>query len=263
MTARADNASAHRGLPAIIAWLTIVGSMTSPAVAAEVTIAVAANFSAPMAEIATAFAAATGHRVLISAGSTGVLYAQITQGAPFEVLLSADQDTPALLEQAGLAVPGSRRTYAIGRLILWSARTGFADGGADTLRHGRFAHLAMADPDLAPYGGAARDVLIALALSDALAPRLVIGQNVSQTFQFVASGNAELGFVARSQVWRDGKLSAGSGWLVPQGLHRPLRQDAVLLRSGADNPAAAAFLEYLAEPAAIAIMAAFGYEQES
>ena len=232
------------------------------AAAAEVSVAVAANFSAPLEAIADAFTAATGHHVLVSAGATGVLQAQITQGAPFDVLLAADETTPAKLEQGGLAVRGTARTYAVGRLVLWSARPGFVDERGDVLRAGGFAHLALANPDLAPYGAAARDVLEALGLTDAMAPRLVTGQNAAQAFQFVSSGSAELGFVARSQVWRNGRLTSGSGWLVPAELHRPLRQDAVLLRHGADNPAAQALLRFLAEPAAVAIITAFGYEQE-
>jgi len=232
------------------------------ATAGEVSVAVAANFSAPLEAIAAAFTVATGHRVLVSSGSTGMLYAQIRQGAPFELLLAADETTPLNLEQDGLAAPGTRRTFAVGRLVLWSARPGFVDERGDVLRGDGFTHLAIANPDLAPYGAAAVEVLAALGLTETVAPRLVTGQNVAQAFQFVGSGSAELGFISRSQVWRDGQLTSGSGWLVPARLHRPLRQDAVLLRRGESNAAARALLGFLADPAAVAIMTSFGYEQE-
>lgn len=227
-----------------------------------VQVAVAANFTAPLDAIAQSFAAATGHRVLVSAGSTGVLFAQIVQGAPFDVLLAADQEIPARLEREGLAVPGTRRTYAVGRLVLWSVDPGLVDSHGEVLHTGRFRHLAVADPELAPYGAAAAEVLEALDLGSRLSAKLVIGQNVAQAFGFVAGGSAELGFVARAQVWRDGRLIRGSAWLVPAPLHRPLRQDAALLTRAVDSPAAAAFLRYLADPAAIAIIASYGYEQE-
>lgn len=246
----------------ILTIASVLGLAVPRATAGEVSVAVAANFSAPLEAIAGAFTAATGHRVLVSSGSTGMLCAQITQGAPFEVLLAADEATPLRLEQDGLAVPGTRRTFAVGRLVLWSARPGFVDGRGEVLRGDGFAHLAIASPDLAPYGAAAVEVLAALGLTGAVAPRLVTGQNIAQAFQFVGSGSAELGFVARSQVWRDGRLTSGSGWLVPAGLHRTLRQDAVLLRRGEGNAAARALLAFLAEPAATAIMTSFGYEQE-
>lgn len=240
-----------------------VAACAGAAQGGEVQVAVAANFTAPMAAIADAFTAATGHRVLVSSGSTGVLFAQIRQGAPFDILLAADQVSPARLEREGLAVSGTRRTYAVGRLMLWSARPDLVDDRGEVLRTGAFRHLAIADPDLAPYGAAAAEVLTALQLDTALAPRLVIGQNVTQAFQFVATGSAELGFIARAEVWRDGRLTTGSGWLVPAVLHHPLRQDAALLKRAQGNPAAAELLRFLGEPAAIAIMASFGYEQES
>jgi molybdate transport system substrate-binding protein len=240
----------------------MLGLAIPRATAGEVSVAVAANFSAPLEAIADAFTAATGHTILVSSGSTGMLYAQITQGAPFAVLLAADDVTPLKLERDGLAVPGTRRTYAVGRLVLWSNQPGFVDERGNVLRGDGFTHLAIASPDLAPYGAAAVQVLAALGLIEAVALRLVTGQNVAQAFQFVDSGSAELGFIARSQVCRDGRLASGSCWLVPANLHRPLRQDAVLLRRGEDNAAARALLAFLADPAAVAIMTSFGYEQE-
>jgi len=229
--------------------------------AGEVAVAVAANFGAPMQRLAAAFEAQTGHTVRISVGATGKFYAQIRNGAPFDVLLSADDETPARLEADAAAVPGSRFTYAIGRLVLWSAQPGFVDAQGAVLAQGRFRHLAVANPKTAPYGAAAVEVLTRLGLIDALRPRFVQAENIAQAHQFVASGNAELGFVALSQVWRDGAPGSGSAWIVPAGLHAPIRQDAVLLRRGADNPAARALLAYLRSDAqARALIRANGYE---
>lgn len=243
---------------ASLAWL-VVAALPA-ARAGEVTVAVAANFSLPMQRIAASFEAETGHRARIAAGATGRLEAQIGNGAPFDILLSADAETPARLLAEGVAVPGSRFTYAIGRLVLWSARPGVVDAQGAVLGQQRFAHLAIANPKTAPYGAAAIDVLGRLGLLDALRPRLVQGENVGQVHQFVASGNAELGFVALSQVWRDGALASGSGWIVPAALHAPLRQDAVLLLPGRDRPAALALLAYLRGAQAGAIIRSFGYE---
>lgn len=230
--------------------------------AAEATVAVAANFAAPLEEIGLAFSAATGHRLVIVAGSTGALLAQCAQGAPFDAFLAADRQSCERLEREGLAVPGTRRTYAVGRLALWSADAGLVDTQGVALRRRPFAHLALANPDLAPYGAAAVAVLDSLGLAAELAPRLVTGQSVAQAYQFIASGAAELGFVALAQVWRDGAFTAGSGWIVPDRLHPALRQDAVLLRRGAANAAAAALLSFLSDPRAVAIMASYGYSQE-
>jgi molybdate transport system substrate-binding protein len=224
-----------------------------------VTVAVAANFSVPMQRIAVEFERDTGHTARLSAGATGKLYAQIRNGAPFEVFLSADEATPTRLLADGAAVPGSRFTYAIGRLVLWSARPGFVDAQGAMLAQGRFEHLAIANPKTAPYGAAAVEVLERLGLLDALRPKFVQGENIAQAQQFVASGNAQLGFVAQSQVWRDGALGEGSAWFVPPDLHAPLRQDAVLLTPGRDRPAARALLAYLREDKARAIIRAFGY----
>jgi molybdate transport system substrate-binding protein len=231
----------------------------SGAGAAPLQVAVAANFTAPARLIAAAFTKETGHEAALSFGATGQFYAQIRAGAPFEVLLSADEATPARLESEGAAVAGSRFTYATGQLALWSARPGFVDDQGAVLAHGRFAHLAIANPRLAPYGAAAMQTLGALKLLDALQPRFVQGENIAQTYQFVATGNAELGFVALSQVLHDGKLASGSAWIVPAALHAPIRQDAVLLAPGRDDPVARAWLSYLRGAKARAIIHAFGY----
>ena len=201
----------------------------SGTIADEVKVAVAANFTAPMQAIAPAFEKATGHKLLASFGATGQFYAQINNGAPFDVLLAADDTTPARLEREGATVPGSRFTYAMGTLVLWSAQPGYVDAQGAALKTGDFKHLALANPKLAPYGLAATQVLDKLGLTAQLQPRFVQGENIAQTFQFVATGNAPLGFVALSQVMEDGKIRKGSAWQVPASLHDPIRQDAVLL----------------------------------
>jgi molybdate transport system substrate-binding protein len=230
------------------------------ACAAEVQVAVAANFTAPMRRIAASFEQATGHKAQLAFGSTGKFYAQIRNGAPFDVLLAADDETPVRLEKEALAVAGSRFTYSIGQLALWSAKPGYVDAEGAVLRQGAFRHLALANPKLAPYGAAAVETLDKLGLLAALQPKFVQGENIAQTFQFVSTGNAELGFVALSQVVEGGKLKSGSAWIVPSSLHAPIRQDAVLLARGKDNPAALALLQYLKEDRARAIIKAYGYE---
>jgi molybdate transport system substrate-binding protein len=227
--------------------------------AADVSVAVAANFMAPMNALAAAFERDTGHRAKLSFGSSGKFYAQIRNGAPFEVFLSADDETPARLEQEGATVGGSRFTYAVGRLVLWSADAQRVDGKGEVLRRGGFNKLAIANPKVAPYGRAAVEVLTHLGLLEAVSGRFVQGENIAQTHQFVVSGNAELGFVALSQVMKDGRLAAGSAWLVPDTLHAPIRQDGVILSAGKDNPAAAALMSYLKGDTARAIIRAYGY----
>jgi molybdate transport system substrate-binding protein len=228
--------------------------------AGQVEVAVAANFTVPMQIIASAFERDTGHKALLAFGSTGKLYAQIRNGAPFQVFLSADDQTPAKLEQEGLAVSGTRFTYAVGRLALWSAKSGMVDDKGEVLNKGVYAHLAIANPKLAPYGAAAIEVLRQLGLFKSLQPKFVLGENISQTWQFVASGNADLGFVALSQVLKDGQLRGGSAWIVPGNLHAPIRQDAVLLVKGRNNAAAKALLAYLKSDKAKAIIRNFGYD---
>lgn len=223
-------------------------------------VAVASNFAAPMKQLAAQFEQATGHTLTISTGSTGKFYAQIRHGAPFDVLLAADDETPARLMREGDAV--QRQTYAIGRLVLWSDRTGYIDGSDAVLRQNRFRRLAIANPKLAPYGAAAIEALAKLKLTDNVQGKLVIGENIAQTYEFVASGNADLGFIALSQVMQDGKLTGGSAWLVPASLHAPIRQDAVLLKRGENNAAARALFDFLKSPAAaLTITRSYGYER--
>jgi molybdate transport system substrate-binding protein len=227
--------------------------------AGEVQVAVAANFTGALGPIGSAFTAATGHTLKASAGATAKFANQIAAGAPFEVLLSADDETPKKLVADGLAVAGSNFTYATGRLVLWSAQPGFVDEQGAVLASGRFKHLAIANPKLAPYGAAAMEVLRARGLAETLAPKLVTGENIAQTFQFVVTGNAELGFVALSQVAVPGQASSGSFWQVPSTLYGEIRQDAVLLQAGEKNPAAAALLTFLKSDAAKALIRTWGY----
>jgi molybdate transport system substrate-binding protein len=229
------------------------------ALAGETSVAVAANFAGVARELASAFARDTGHRLQLSTGSTGKFYAQIANGAPYDVLLAADSETPRRLEQEGLAVRGTRFTYAVGRLVLWSSKLGLVDDKGEVLRRAAFKRLAIANPKLAPYGAAAQQAMERLGVWAALQERLVQGENIAQTYQFVVSGNAELGFVALSQL-RGGDRAGGSQWVVPASLHEPLLQDAVLLNAGAKNTAALAFLEFLRKPAARQTILMYGYE---
>lgn len=224
--------------------------------------AVAANFSAPMRRIAADFEHSTGNKVVLSFGATGKLAAQIRNGAPFDVLLAADTASVQQLAQERLVVAGSPFTYATGRLVLWSAQPGLVDAKGDVLQRQGFKHLALAAPKLAPYGAAALQTLSRLGLADALAPKLVQGESIAQTYSFVASGNAELGFVAQSQVWENGSLRQGSAWLVPATLHDPLRQRAALLNRAANNPGARALLQFLKTDQAKAVIRSFGYETD-
>jgi molybdate transport system substrate-binding protein len=248
--------------PASAARLTIalfLAAAVPAAQAAEATVAVAANFAGPMARIAANFTAATGHTLKLSSGATGKFYTQIVQGAPFHVLLSADDETPRRLVTEGHAVAGSSFTYAIGQLVLWSATPGLVDAQGAVLGAAGWRHLAIANPKVAPYGAAAMQVLHARGLAQTLAPRLVTGESIAQAYQFVATGNAELGFVALSQVAVPGRPPAGSMWRVPESLYTDIRQDAVLLKAGADNPAAAALLAYLQTAPVRALIQAHGY----
>ncbi len=229
------------------------------AFAAEVSVAVAANLTAPMQIIAQAFEQDTGHKALLAFGSTGSFYAQIKNGAPFHVLLAADNTTPARLEAEGAGVANSRFTYATGKLALWSKHTSLVDDKGEVLPTGKFERLAIANPKLAPYGAAAIEVVTALGLLPGLQAKLVQGENIAQTYQFIATENAALGFVALSQVFANGRIGQGSAWIVPASLHKPLQQDAVWLTAGKDNPAAAALLAYLRGDRAKTIIRSFGY----
>ena len=228
------------------------------AAADEVSIAVAANFTDATREIVPLFAKATGHKAKVSYGSTGKLYSQIENGAPFEVFLAADTKRPQKAEQQGLAVAGSLFVYAKGTLVLWSAKPGLVDDGARFLKDAAFAHLAMANPKTAPYGLAAQQVMEHLGLWSPLQSKLVRGDSIAQTFQFVVSGNAQSGFVAYSQVkaWKGG---AGSTWMIPGDYYSPIEQAAVLLKKGESKPAAKAFLDFLKSPAAREVIERYGY----
>lgn len=237
----------------------LIALLALSARAEEVQVAAAANLGPAIERIAAAFARTTGHKAVVALGSTGKLYAQIRNGAPFEVLLAADEETPRRLEAEGLARPDSRFTYAVGKLVLWSPREGVVDSRGEVLRQPAQGKLAIANPRVAPYGAAAMESLQQLGLLSVWEPQFVQGESVAQAYQFVASGNAALGFIALSQVAEDGRIARGSGWLVPAHLYSPLRQDAVLLNAGASNPAATAFLLYLRGNAARAILRRAGY----
>ena len=240
--------------------LLLAAAVSLPAVADDVNVAVAANFTAPMKVIAVQFEKDTGHKVLASYGATGKFHAQIQNGAPFEILLAADDTTPARLDKENATAPNSRFTYAIGKLVLWSPQAGVVDAKGDVLKTGKFDHLSVANPKLAPYGLAAVETLQKLNLLTALTPKFVTGENIGQTYQFVASGAAPLGFVAMSQVYEDNKLKSGSAWVVPSTLYNPIRQDAVVLTKGANKPAVTAFIAYLKGDAAKAVIRAYGYD---
>ena len=241
-------------------FFALIAAIAGLAHAEEVQVAVAANFTAPMQQIASQFEQDTGHKAVLSFGATGKFYAQIVNGAPFELLLSADDETPARLEKEGHGVPGSRFTYAIGKLVLWSADPALVDAQGKILKKGGFRHLAIANPKTAPYGAAAVQTMTQMGVLGTLQPLFVQGENIAQTHQFVTTGNAELGFVALSQVFKDGKVTGGSAWIVPAGLYDPIRQDAVVLARGKDKPAAAALAAYLKGDKAKAVIRAFGYE---
>ena len=226
----------------------------------EVQVAVAANFTAPIQTIAADFEKDTGHKLVASYGATGQFYTQIKNGAPFEVFLSADDTTAKKLENEGDTVKGSRFTYAVGTLALWSAKDGYVDAKGEVLKGNQFKHLSIANPKAAPYGLAATQVLARQGLTEQVKDKLVEGQNITQAYQFVSTGNAELGFVALSQIYKDGKVTHGSAWIVPASLHDPIKQDAVILTRGKDNAAAKALVDYLKGPKAAAVIKSYGYE---
>lgn len=227
------------------------------AIAAETRVAVAANFTEPAKAIAAKFEARTGHRATLSFGSSGQFYTQIANGAPFEVFLSADAERPTKAEAEGLTVASTRFTYATGRLVLWSRTPGLVDGKGAVLAKGKFEKLAIAEPRSAPYGQAAIETLTKLKLQDTLKPKIVTGSSITQTYQYVQTGAAELGFVALSQVINE---SGGSRWIVPTTNHSPIDQQAVLLKTGSGNPASKAFLQFLKSAEAKAIIRRYGYE---
>lgn len=243
-----------------IICLLVLSLLLPTAKAEEISVAVASNFTAPMKEIASLFEQSTGHKVRLSFGSSGKFYAQIKHGAPFQVFFSADQKKPEQLERDRLIAPSSRFTYARGRLALWSSQKGFVKGNAERLKQLQFNKLALANPKLAPYGVAAIEVLERLSLIEATQNKWVQGENIAQTYQFVSTGNAELGFVALSQILKDGKLKTGSSWVIPENLYNPIKQDVVLLLRGENSPAAQALLTFIKEPQVKQIMTSYGYK---
>lgn len=250
---------ARAWLFAVVLWCQAL-AVSAPAHGAQLTVAVAANFAAPMKVIASQFETDHGVALKIAYGATGQFYAQIRNGAPFEVFLAGDVETPAKLVDQGLALAQTQFTYATGQLVLWSRDPELIDRDGAVLRSGDFKRLALANPVLSPYGAAALEVLTHLGLRESLTPKFVQGANIGQAFQFVASGGAQLGFVAMAQVFADGRLSSGSAWVVPGHYHTPIKQDAVLLVAGAHNPAAHTLLQYLASPEVADILQSFGYQ---
>jgi len=230
-----------------------------PAHGAEVTVAVASNFSVPMRKIVQNFEIESGHKVRLSFGSTGGFYAQIKNGGPFQILVAADRETPSKLEKEALGVPGSSFTYAMGKLVLWSRKPNLVDQQGQILKVGQFQKLAIANPKLAPYGAAAMETLNKLGLLNELLFKLVQGENINQAFQYVETENAQIGFVVMSQIVDQGKLIQGSAWVVPAHLYAPIQQDAILLLSGQGNAAAIALMAYLKSPQAKSIMTDYGY----
>jgi len=245
---------------AVAAILVLCGLTSSPLLAGEVHVAVASNFAAPMGRIVDLFQRETGHALSVSLGSSGKLYAQIVGGAPFDVFLAADDEMPKRLAQEGLALGSSHFIYALGKLVLWSAQPNFVDAGGAVLRKGDYSKLAIADPKLAPYGMAAKETMEKLAMWNAMQRKLVKGENITQAYQFAVTENADLAFIALSQVMHDGKVTQGSWWLVPDELHKPIRQGAVMLSGAKDKVAAQAFLDFLKSKRAAAIIRSFGYE---
>ena len=240
----------------LIVTVAVASRRLHAAAADEIRVAVATNFSATMDALVALFEHESEHTVVLSAGSTGNHYAQIRNGAPFDAFFAADAERPTLLDQQGIAVAGSRFKYAVGRLVLWSPRPNFVDDDGRVLQSGDFRFLALANPDLAPYGAAAREVLLARDLWSSLQSKLVRGQDIGQTYSFVYTGNAELGFVAYSQLKQPGEEIVGSYWLVPESLHQPIEQEAVLLR---DVPAARELVEFVKTPAAREVIRSYGY----
>jgi molybdate transport system substrate-binding protein len=242
----------------LIADVNLAGGVVTPAQAEQVLVAVAANFVPPFREVAMEFEKATGHTLKVASGSSGAFFAQIKNGAPFDVFFSADVERARLLEDDGLGVKGSRVTYAIGRLVLWSPDPDLVKG-EDSLKSDSFKHLAIANPKTSPYGVAAMQAMQKLGVREKLQPRIVMGENLGQTMGFIESGNAELGFVALSQVIDPKIKGKGGRWDVPTDLHEPIKQDVLLLAKGRDNPAAKALLEFMGGPQAKAIIERYGY----
>lgn len=241
---------------AVIVFVFFLGIFPEIAIAETVNIAVAANFTEPAQEIAQAFREKTGHEAVLSFGSSGQFYTQITQAAPFQVFLSADAERPRKLMNEGYGVAGEAFTYAIGKLVLWSPRAGVVSN-EETLEKARFSKIAIANPAAAPYGAAAIEVMTSLNAYERLRPKIVEGSSIAQAFQFVKTENAELGFIALSQIKNQRE---GSWWIVPQKYYRPILQDAILLAIGANNAGARAFMAFLKTKTARTIIEKFGYD---
>jgi molybdate transport system substrate-binding protein len=248
-----------RRLLTLVAACAVSVSASFAAHAETVNIAVAANFTEPAKALAAILSKTTGHTANLSFGATGAFYSQIKNGAPFDILLAADDERPARLEKEGDTVPGSRFTYATGQLVLWSAKPGYVDDKGAVLKANQFNKLAVANPKNAPYGAAAMEALDKLGLTSTVQPKLVTGESIGQTYNFIATGNAELGFVALSQVLNAGNLKSGSMWLVPAQLHTPIIQDAVILKRGTDNPAAKAWMDLMKTPKTKEFIRTYGY----
>lgn len=242
----------------IISFLAIGVLIGSEVPAAEVKVAVASNFSSTLNEISAAFKKETGHTLIISSGASGKFFSQIREGAPFEVFLSADPEHPKKLLEQNLAVKGTDFIYAVGKLVLWSSKENFVDPQGKVLQSTSLQHIAIANPELAPYGKATQEFLERKGLWTSLRPKMVVGENIAQTFHFVSTGNADLGFIAYSQI-KDTPSLKGSYWIVPQDLYKPLQQVALLLKTGDNNAAAKRFLDFLKSKEAKSIIAKFGY----
>lgn len=241
----------------VLLWASLT---QSAAHAAEAQVAVAANFAEPIKAIAAVLQKTTGHTLKISTGASGAFYTQIRNGAPFDVFLSADHQRPELLEKDGLAQPGTRVTYATGKLVLWSVDAKRVDARGEVLKSSSLGKVAYANPKTAPYGAAAVQVMERLGLAPSLTPKLVQGESIGQTYSFVKTGNADVGFVALSQVLEGGRLKEGSVWMVPQAHYDPIRQDAVVLRKGAGNEAAQALVKLLQSHNIKDLIRSYGYE---
>lgn len=250
----------HKPLWTLIAGCVCWASLATPVSAGVLMVAVASNFQRPMQAIAASFERESGHQLILSYGATGSFYAQIKNGAPYQVLLSADQGTPSKLVAEGLGVERTQFTYALGQLVLWSAKAGYVDAQGQILKTQPFQKLAIANPKLAPYGLAAIETLKKLDLLVPLERKLIVGDNIAQTHQWVLSENAELGFVALSQVVQEGKISTGSAWMVPSNLHSPIAQDAVVLKNGKDQAAANALMIYLQSDKIKSLIRSYGYQ---
>lgn len=237
--------------------LLLLSSISATLAAETILIAVASNFTAPMKEIASQFEQTSSHTLKVSYGSSGKFYAQIQNGAPFHLFFSADQVKPKALEKEGLAIEGSRTTYAIGSLVLWSAKAHAFSDGRKFLESGKYNKLAIANPKLAPYGFAAIEVLKNLHIAEKYKTKWVLGENISQTYHFISTGNADIGFIALSQI----AISGGTSWVVPNELYQPIKQDVVLLRSAENNAGAKAFMDFINSPTIINSIESYGYKK--